>query len=588
MTDLVRVRWRARHAGVAVLRHGTRLVHPMTLARFTGAVWRGGRRSVGALVTYIRASDLADLRIKSPERHLEVRRDRHRIVWVATAVTGAAVAVLVTRWPVAIWLLSGLMLVVLFGLGRKGKVLADPIKLDAAPMELVVRQAFVDAKLAKEIGHVQLKSPVARDKRAWHAEVEMPSGQTRRKALTRRPELASALDVGVIQLDLLEVKGNERRVQVWCCYDDPWSLPPVASPLVSKLKPFDLWRPVPLGEDARGHEVGLPLVFSGVLIGGLPRQGKTVSANNLLVAAMLDVHCRIRLADGKGLDSAPVVPLAHRVADEDPESLVDLLDEMTEDMYVRIRRLKQLGLVKLNREVCRAEMPLDLLWVDELSVFTANPDPKMAKACTAKLRTLASVGPATGIIPLLCTQRPSATVVDPDLRDNIPTRLGLRCATWQTSNTVLGDGAAARGANAAELGDEHKGVGILMQGPNFRTIRSYFVDVEDLQKAAQFARNLRQAAGVLPTPGGRAVPPLLAAMHSAMLAGEGVDRMPTAALLDVLQRANSAEWIDLDATKLADLVRPYGLGPKQLGGPSNPRGYRLDDLQSAINRTTAR
>ncbi|MEO3923028.1 hypothetical protein ABGB07_03980 [Micromonosporaceae bacterium B7E4] len=588
--QLERARWVARRAGVATLRQAIRLVHPYTVVRALWAVVRGVGRALALLAAYIRATDLADLRAKYPEKHLEVRRDRHRIVLVVGLVLVAAVGVLAWRWPAAIWLVAAGILTGLLLLGRKGKVLVDAPKLDAAPMEEMVRQAFVDAGLAKTLDTVRLVAPVQRERAAWTTTVELPAGKTARKAQGKRPELASALEVGTVQLDLLKVPGNERRLKVWCADGDPWSGKPVASPLVRRLGPFDLWRPegVPLGEDARRHEVAIPVVFSGLLVGGLPRFGKTVTANNVLVAAMLDVHCRISLADGKGLDSAPIVPLAYRVANHTPASLIDLLDEMLEEMYRRVAVLQRLGLVKLSREVCHDGNPLELLWIDELAVFTANADPKIAKVVTAKLRDLAAVGPAVGVIPLLCTQRPSSTVVDPDLRDNIPTRAAVRCSTWQTSNTVLGDGAAAQGYNAAELGDEHKGVVILRQGPNGRTIRSYFVDVDDLRKVARYATDLRRRHGVLSNPADRSVPAILAAMHRAMEAGEGVDRMPTSALLDVLRQADPVQWGDLDPTSLSNLVRPYGLGPKQLGGEGNPRGYRLDDLQAAIDRVSRR
>ncbi|MEO3929964.1 FtsK/SpoIIIE domain-containing protein [Micromonosporaceae bacterium B7E4] len=591
MPQLEDVRWLARRAGVSALRQAIRVGHPLTVGRALWAVLRGLGRSLVLLAGYIRGTDLADLRVKHPAKHLEVRKDRHRIVAVVVLVTLAALGLLAWRWPAATCLVGAGLLAGLFALGRKGKVMVDPPKLDAAPMEELVRQAFVDAGLAKSIDLVRVLAPgVQRDKAAWTATVELPSGKTSRKAQAKRPELASAFEVGTIQLDLLKVAGNERRLKVWCADGDPWSGKPVASPLVRRLGPFDLWRPegVPLGEDARRHEVAVPVVFSGLLVGGLPRFGKTVLANNVLVAAMLDVHCRISLADGKGLDSAPIVPLAHRVANHTPASLIDLLDEMLEEMYRRIAVLQRLGMVKLSREVCHDGNPLELLWIDELAVFTANADKRAAGIITAKLRDLASVGPALGVIPLLCTQRPSSTVVDPDLRDNIPTRAALRCSTWQTSNTVLGDGAATQGYNAAELGDEHRGVVILRQGPGGQTIRSYFVDVDDVRKVARYATDLRRRHGVLSDPTTRAVPAILAAMHRAMEAGEGVDRMPTAALLDVLRAADPVQWGDLDPTSLANLVRPHGLGPKQLGGEGNPRGYRLDDLQAAIDRMSRR
>lgn len=585
-TQIARARWKARHAGVAVLRQAIRLVHPRSLWRIAFAILRGIGRGLALLFLYVQARDLADLRAKNPQRWHDTVKERARATLITAVVALTGCAVLVARWPAAAYLLALALLSGLFLLGRNGKVLVDAPELSAAaPMEQVIRQAIVDAGIAKGIETVRLVDPVQRAGDAWTTRAELPAGQTYRKAVKRRAELASALGVGVVQLDLVPVTGNERQIEIWCASKDPYTKPAVVSPLVKRPRPVDLWSPVPVGLDARGQEVKVPLVFAGALIGGLPRQGKTVSANNLLIAALLDVHVELWLGDGKGLDSRPILPLARRTADRRPSSLARLLDLLEEEMESRYVRLRELGLDKLNRAVCHAEMPLIVLWVDELRHYTDSPDKALSKEISGRLIELASVGPSAGIIPIFATQRPSAEVVPTDLRDLIPIRWAVRSSTAASSDMILGQGAASRGANSAELAPEHKGVGILV-GVADRpiTVRSYLVAIDEVELVAVYARKLRQAAGVLPGRDRRQVPQILAAMLAAMLAGEGVDRMPTAALIDVLREANAAQWGDLDGAELAKLVRPYGLKPRQLGGDGNPRGYRLDDVQEAIRR----
>jgi len=175
----------------------------------------------------------------------------------------------------------------------------------------------------------------------------------------------------------------------------------------------------------------MALVFSGVLIGGLPRMGKTVSANNLLAHVLLDPHAQLVMADGKGLDSQPYRHLALRVVGRDPDELVDLLVEMEHEMEQRLELLAALGLDKLSKEAAASDRRLAprVLWIDELRHYTDAPVKATARLIGSKLVELASVGPATGITPLLATQRPSAEVVPTDLRDLIPTRWALPCST---------------------------------------------------------------------------------------------------------------------------------------------------------------
>lgn len=583
----VRVRWRAQHVGLVVARQGLRLIHPMTLLRAAYAVVRGLARAAGLLFGFLRGHDIADVRARSPLHWQDAVRTRVRAARVAAVIAIGLAVWLWARYPVAAYLLLGALLVGMFLLGRGDRVLVDAPELASIlPQELVVRQSVVDAGLARDIEQVALKAPIQRAGDAWTTRVELPSGQTYRKAVARRAEWASALGVSVIQLDLLPVQSSERLVDVWCADRDPYGRKPVVSPLVRHPRPVDLWQPVRVGLDARGLEVKVLLPFGGVLVGGLPRYGKTVSANNLLAAVTLDVHAQLWLADGKGLDSRPLLPLAHRTATRDPHTLLQLLVELDQEKNRRYDRLAELGLDQLSREVCHAEMPLIVLWIDELRHYTDCPDKTLAREICSYLIELASVGPAAGITPVLATQRPSSEVVPTDLRDLIPMRWALRCGTAASSDMVLGQGAASKGANAAELPPEHKGVSILIGAISRSvTLRSDLLNLDGLTAVCQYATELRRAAGVLVGQAGRAgTPPILGAMLAAMLAGEGIDRMPTAALLAVLQDANPGQWTGWDGTALAREVRRYGLKPRQLGGDGNPRGYRLDDVQEAIRR----
>lgn len=583
------VRWLARRGAVGALRMVIRVIHPKTIGRSVIAVARGVGLTIRGLTRFLTAYDLAELRSKNPGRHYEEMQTR-RII--AAVVTVLAVALGVVAWWFAgvlvFYGLGAVSLVTVWALGRKGPVIVDAPQLRAlGASEEIVRTAFASTDLAKAPEDIRVVAPIQRQGTAWHTVVQLPQGTPADKAVKRRNALAGAFGVGPVQLLVRPRPGNNGQVLVWCSDRDPWLAPPNINPLVSKPVATDIWNAVRIGLDARGHEVRVPLVFSGILVGGLPRMGKTVSVNNVIAPALLDTSVRLWLGDGKGLDSQPYAQLAHHEAPStDPEGLLEMLDELVEHMNAKYERLKALRVEKLSREISHGEtlMMLDLLYIDELARYTKSGNPKISRNIVQRLRDISAVGPAAGVIPVLCTQRPSSTVVDPDVRDLIPVRWALRCPTWNTSDVILGAGAAKRGANAAELDEHHKGVAIT-SGATPVTFRADDTEYRDMERVAAHAYGLRKLAGVLPagtTP--RPCPPILEAMVS-VFEQRQTDRLPTAEMVAALRTGDPSLWGGLDANGLAAAVRPFGLAPKNLGG-LNVRGYLRARVDEAVQRAT--
>ena len=90
----------------------------------------------------------------------------------------------------------------------------------------------------------------------------------------------------------------------WCMWvgDKPMSkTKPVAWPLL-KTGTVDLFAPFPIGVDPRGRPVTVTLMFALMIIGALPRMGKTFLLRLLALAAALDTDRR----------AAPVRPQGRR------------------------------------------------------------------------------------------------------------------------------------------------------------------------------------------------------------------------------------------------------------------------------------
>lgn len=82
---------------------------------------------------------------------------------------------------------------------------------------------------------------------------------------------------------------------------------------------WDARRPVPFGRDARGRRVALPLVWTSLLVGAIPRQGKTFATRLPAAGLILDPYTRLHVYDGKGgKDWKAAEAVAHRFVCGDP------------------------------------------------------------------------------------------------------------------------------------------------------------------------------------------------------------------------------------------------------------------------------
>jgi hypothetical protein len=118
----------------------------------------------------------------------------------------------------------------------------------------------------------------------------------------------------------------------------------------------------------------------------------------------------------------------------------------------RARRLL-LGAAAAARQ--DAGLPLHVLAADELAAFPrGDPNKKDRETIAELLRNLVAEGRAAGIIVSAFTQKPDSATIPTTLRDNIGDRLAFACATPEASDTILGNGWAANGHNAARIGKQ--------------------------------------------------------------------------------------------------------------------------------------
>jgi hypothetical protein len=222
---------------------------------------------------------------------------------------------------------------------------------------------------------------------------------------------------------------------------------------------LSLWEPIPVGVDELGETVTVTLPERNVLMGGEPGAGKSAALSVLVAAAALDPSVRLWLLDGKLVELSVWAPCAQRLAGPDVDEAITLLRELREEMERRYRELLARGKRKVTRE---DGLPLHLVACDELAFYLGSEDRKKQREFAELLRDLVARGRAAGLIVCAATQKPASDVVPSALRDLFGFRLALRCNTPQASDTILGQGWATLGHNAASIAPGQRGVGLLL------------------------------------------------------------------------------------------------------------------------------
>jgi S-DNA-T family DNA segregation ATPase FtsK/SpoIIIE len=411
--------------------------------------------------------------------------------------------------------------------GRRA-VLAGPRSLSWTMDPQILVDAFRDAKLISKDETLRLVERASRIGEGWAITTDLPATRKATDVIKNREALASALAVDEVQLLVERVRGNRGhagRVAMWVADADPYATPPLRTPLL-EVACWDAWRPVPFGRDARDRRVSLPLVWTSLLVGAIPRQGKTFAARLAAAGLILDPYTRLYIADFKaGKDWDAAAQVAHRfLSGDEPSHVLELaawLAELVTEVQGRYRRMRD-----LDNEICpeskvtpvmsrdpSLNMPITGIFIDEVQVSLEERTPIkiQGKTITAGeyigelLTWLAKKGPAAGIVLVLATQRPDTKTIPSALRAVLGSRFALRVMDWRDSNIILGEQMNTRGWDSSRLLPSHKGVGILRPDGDTSAgadvlammVRTDYMPNDDWATLCDRGRALRETAGTL-------------------------------------------------------------------------------------------
>jgi S-DNA-T family DNA segregation ATPase FtsK/SpoIIIE len=444
----------------------------------------------------------------------------------------------------------------------------------------------------------------------WTAQIDLPRGATAAEVQDKREALAAAMrrPLGCVWPET-DPKAHPGRLILFVSRTPLAEQEAPAWPLL-KAGNVSLFKPIPFGFDQRGRKIELTLMFANVLIGAMPRFGKTFALRLLLLACALDPTAELRIWELKGTgDLRALEPLCHRYGsgpdDETLERLMDDLREVHKELERRAETLRSLPTKLVPESKVTPELaerrhlglyPL-VLAIDEIQELFSHPDYKSSSSGPGEAERLAmgilKRGPALGVIFMGATQRPDAKSLPLGVSANALIRYCLKVMGYRENDMVLGDGMSNAGYKAQLLSPEEKGIGYLGGVfPKPVVTRTYPLDGHLAEKVAKRALALREEAGTL---SGHAI---------GEEAGEPEARVTV--LVDVLgvwpmdRSKASSEWVAAQLSerlggryldwKGADITRALsarGVEKKQVwvdegDGQRNAKGFWREDVEGAL------
>ena len=257
--------------------------------------------------------------------------------------------------------------------------------------------------------------------------------------------------------------------------------------------PLSMFDPVYVAQDETGHPVYLDFADQvGIILAGEPGAGKSVGLANIVGHGALSyTDCRLTLIDGALVELGIWRACADEFVGPDINHAISVVEKQQQAITECCEMLLDTG----RRKIARGDgEPVNLTVIDELAYFSATVGTKAEREkFNTTLRDCSARGRKCAYRYVIATQRPSTDIVPSSLRDLFGYRWAFRCATDDSSDVVLGKGAAKAGYTAAVIPDEARGVGLLRaEGKRVpRRVKAAYLTDAELRRIAARAAILR-------------------------------------------------------------------------------------------------
>lgn len=211
-----------------------------------------------------------------------------------------------------------------------------------------------------------------------------------------------------------------------------------------------------------------------LLVAGETGAGKSVFLRSMITALILTKpNLIINLVDFKRVELGIFKKCTqiHRFS-TDTQDFESLLDELTIESEKRYRLFESKDLVNITswNKVSHTKLPYILTIVDEFASLEKE------KEIMTKLKRRLEKDRACGIHYVLCCQRPSAKIIDGDIKANIPTILGFKTLNKVNSQIILDDTGCEKLRGNGE--------GLLKHG-EIEKIQTMYLSEEEAKKLIQ-------------------------------------------------------------------------------------------------------
>ncbi|MGW4028495.1 cell division protein FtsK [Streptomyces sp. NPDC004838] len=627
----------ARHKGAnlgySTLFHGVRL--PVYAGRLALMAPRGACRFIASTNRWVWDREAAPLRahavrtedVEEYMRLARLRSGRIRLrglVTLVAAVFGIGFALyLYVLAPVFLYAFAagGVLLLGMGGQQPDAPVIGPAVlktEVQKLTGSIVLRgldsigNAKVTAAIKKggDMNGLRFVSEIVRDGPGYRADLDLPYGVTPEDIMEARKPLASGLrrKTGCVWPSP-DPEQHEGRLVLWVG-DKPMNETSKPAWPLAKTGTVDLFRPVVFGNDQRMRDVAVTLMFASVVVGSIPRMGKTFLMRLFLLIAALDPRAEVHAFDFKGTgDFGALEPVCHRYRageeDDDITYVVETLRELKEELRRRAKVIKSLPRSRCPESKVTPELAGDkrlglhpiVVGFDECQVpFEHDEHGKEIEAiCT----DLVKRGPALGIVAMFGTQRPDAKSLPTGISANAVLRFCLKVMGQPANDMVLGTSMYKSGYRATMFSRSDRGICWMAgEGDDPRIVASAFVDAVAAERIVARARTAREAYGNVT---GHAIG------HGPESTGGGSDIL--ADVLDVIADGEKAVWCERIAARLAAVqpdvyggwqgenvtaaLKPHGIKPGQVWGTTddgdgaNRRGIKRADITTAITRRNA-
>ncbi|WP_236655653.1 cell division protein FtsK [Streptacidiphilus carbonis] len=552
--------------------------------RLAGTAPVGAVRFLKATGDWVWDRDMAPLRaaaVKSEDAGeymmLTRARDRHvrwrTLVWLTATVFGLVLAL--SMYVLAPGYLLALAGATVLALGWAGQRPDKPVigpavvrtELEKLTTSIVLRalgsigNAAINKALAKGGEGIKFTSEITRDGPGYRAELDLPYGVTPDDVMESRKALASGLrrKLGCVW-PAPNPDSHEGALVLWVGDRPMNETKKPAWPLL-KAGQVNLFEPVVFGNDQRMAPISVTLMFASVVVGSIPRMGKTFLMRLLLLIGALDPRAELYAFEFKGTgDFGPLEPVCHRYRsgeeDEDIKYVRDSLLELKAELTRRAKVIKTLPRAICPENKVTNQLANDralglhpiMVALDECQ--KAFEHPEFGGEIELICEDITKRGPALGIIGMFGTQRPDAKSLPTGISANAVLRFCLKVMGQPANDMVLGTSMYKAGYRATMFSRSDRGIAWMVgEGDDPRIVCSAFLDAVACDTVVVRARTTREQYGNITG-------------HALGLAPK-TDAGPThdllADILSVVPVDEEKVWNEKVAVRLADL-RPEVYG----------------------------